>query len=474
MPLGAQARKKKRFIDKKNAVTFNLVHRSQHDPLQADDAAPKHVLVEVGAAAVPSDQARREEQVKFGVYFDDDYNYLQHLRDVRELCQSEPMEVTRVPAAAARDSKASKSIVLPSSVFETDVETREGLMNKGQGLRGPQPDWDPDVVAALDDDFDHDNPENELDDDFISQAMMGDAPCDDEDNEEEDDDGGWVTDDDLASDEAQDAFGSDFDGDDFNEDDPCFYETRTAKFTEYSMTSSVCPRSEALTLVDDRFEHLMIDYDELEVGALDQDEIEGQRDDSAALLDAVLRQYEAQKDKERMHLPQLLQHQHVKRMLDRDLDEKDKTTELEFDEKPNAAQWDCESILSTYSTCYNHPTVIEDQRRVRRNNAANSAQHIELTKRVALLAGSLAPRGPTRAQRERGGETAPARPFAAVPRAPGEDAQQRRARKQAVKDERRLRREEKKATKQVYKQEEHKQRRDIQNVQQALRGTHID
>ena len=37
-------------------------------------------------------------------------------------------------------------------------------------VAGPQPDWDPDIVAALDDDFDFDNPENQLDDDFVVEA----------------------------------------------------------------------------------------------------------------------------------------------------------------------------------------------------------------------------------------------------------------------------------------------------------------
>ena len=37
--------KSKKFIDKKKAVTFHLVHRSQQDPLIADENAPQHVLV---------------------------------------------------------------------------------------------------------------------------------------------------------------------------------------------------------------------------------------------------------------------------------------------------------------------------------------------------------------------------------------------------------------------------------------------
>ena len=37
--------KKKQFINKKNAVSFLLVHRSQRDPLQADEYSSKHVLL---------------------------------------------------------------------------------------------------------------------------------------------------------------------------------------------------------------------------------------------------------------------------------------------------------------------------------------------------------------------------------------------------------------------------------------------
>lgn len=39
--------KLKKFIDKKKAITFHVVHRSQHDPLIVDEKAPQHVLVPV-------------------------------------------------------------------------------------------------------------------------------------------------------------------------------------------------------------------------------------------------------------------------------------------------------------------------------------------------------------------------------------------------------------------------------------------
>jgi hypothetical protein len=46
-----QGKKKKPFIDKKSAHNFQLVHRSQRDPLQADEDSSKHVLVALDAEA---------------------------------------------------------------------------------------------------------------------------------------------------------------------------------------------------------------------------------------------------------------------------------------------------------------------------------------------------------------------------------------------------------------------------------------
>lgn len=50
-------RKKKSFIEKKKAVTFHLVHRSQRDPLAADEKAPQHVLL-------PATKVRTNEEPK--------------------------------------------------------------------------------------------------------------------------------------------------------------------------------------------------------------------------------------------------------------------------------------------------------------------------------------------------------------------------------------------------------------------------
>ena len=44
-------------------------------------------------------ETRKEEEQKFGIYFDDDYDYLQHLKDVDEINDVGPgAEVYRIDA----------------------------------------------------------------------------------------------------------------------------------------------------------------------------------------------------------------------------------------------------------------------------------------------------------------------------------------------------------------------------------------
>lgn len=63
------------------------------------------------------------------------------------------------------------NLQLPSSVFASEFEEDEGMLRKAAPRSGPRPDLDPDIVAALDDDFDFDNPDNQLEDDFMIQVM---------------------------------------------------------------------------------------------------------------------------------------------------------------------------------------------------------------------------------------------------------------------------------------------------------------
>uniref|UniRef100_A0A023ET53 Protein LTV1 homolog n=1 Tax=Aedes albopictus TaxID=7160 RepID=A0A023ET53_AEDAL len=377
---------KKKFIDKKKAVTFRLVNRSQQDPLYVDETAPQHVLVPVSApgkggdprgfasALRPSSSAgqmdaekRKKEQAKFGVYFDDDYDYLQHLREPgRNEVYWEPVEPTKTAGAEK------VSIKLPSSVFASEVEEAEGLMKKkAQQRPGPRPDWDPDVVAALDEDFNFDDPSNELEDNFMELAMGGEGDVEEGDDDffdEEDEDGEY------SDVDSNDAAMSDEDGEERDGLGPLAFDREETKsrFTEYSMSSSVIRRNEQLTLLDDRFEKFYEQYDDPELGALDCEDIEGH----VEINDSVLLQYAEEYRKERdekyeVDYNKQWDKERILKLQEVSSDEEE-MVELEVEDETQK-KWDCESILSTYSNCYNHPKLIEEPKK--RKSAAKISIH---------------------------------------------------------------------------------------------------
>lgn len=360
---------KKSFIDRKKSVTFHLVHRSQHDPLIADENAPQRVLLE----ATPSNKQvldpakQKEEQKKFGIQFDDDYDYLQHLKKPG---QDVVWEYVENPNQVKKNKNLEPKLQLPSSVFASEFEEDEGMLNKAAPRPGPRPDLDPDIVAALDDDFDFDNEENQMEDDFVVQAM-GDEGDDGEDYDDDDDEFDERDEEDFDSDNLMSD--EDDDEDDMELRDrlaPLMRERRfdeeetKSRFTEYSMSSSVIRRNEQLTLLDDRFDKFYATYDEPEMGALDMEEIEGAWGQKHPYVlgcyklmkkSKEIEEYNKEWDKER-----IAKYRNVAE--DNDDDE---LVELEV-ENPKEKKWDCESILSTYSNIYNHPKLIDEPRKSRK------------------------------------------------------------------------------------------------------------
>jgi len=368
--------KTKKFIDKKNSVTFGLVHRSQRDPLAADETAPQRVLVPLASKAektaekteaAPSDLKRgdtvkrKEQQTELGIYFDDDYNYLQHLKDVNKTTEWELIEdrnnskVWKAPVAKGLSSGVKPS--LPSSVFPSKYEEEIGLLNRAAPHTGPRPDLDPDIVAALDDDFDFDDPDNELDDDFIAMANAG--PADDED-ESGDSEAEYAdeADDVLGDMRSNSADFSDHDNDDFDD--------KQSRFTDYSMSSSVIRRNAGLTLVDDKFEQMFAQYNEEEMGPLDCEEIEGHIQPNDECILKLADDFEYQKT-EGLRLNQEIGRKArnevekgIVHYLDKSDSGDDGESTLSDDEDVPERKWDCESILSTYSNIYNHPKLISE------------------------------------------------------------------------------------------------------------------
>lgn len=324
-----------------------------------DEKAPQHVLVPISKSKPePSTskstdpdmppEKRRKEQAKFGIVFDDDYDYLQHLRVPG---QDREMFWEEVPHKHA-DEKSKPKIQLPSSVFASEFEEPEGLLRKAAPRTGPRPDWDPDIVETLDDEYIFDS-KNEIEDNFMELAMDGEAFDDEEEWEDE------------ASD--VDSNGAAYSGEEDDEVGPLprskfaqFDDEETkSRFTEYSMSSSVMRRNEQLSLLDDRFEKFYENYDEPEVGPLDCEEIEGHVDINEEILLKMSEDFSKrevpQKYDKAWDVCRLVKMQH-----DEDAEEEIVALEVSDDEEgEKKKKWDCESILSTYSNIYNHPKLIE-------------------------------------------------------------------------------------------------------------------
>jgi len=324
--------KSKKF-DKKNAVTFNVVHRSQHDPLITDEKAPQHVLVPQQPIQSRG-KKNKDEEAKYGIYFDDDYDYLQHLKE----CQSNDFILLPTSTDSKtynKEKKEKPKVMLPSSMFESEVEEKVGMLNKAAPQSGLRLDLDPDIVAAMDDDFDFENPSNELEDDFVIMAnQLGSLDEINELNVEESD---------QYDSEACDDVGSLIMDDDTK-----------SRFTDYSMSSSIIRRNDNLKLLDNQFEQLFAAYDDSEIGALETEEIEGTLTMESDLLKKAAEEFEANMKRDEIPTDRT-----VALLYDSDSEQEEPTYKVPV-ENPDEKRWDCESIISTYSNIYNHPALIKD------------------------------------------------------------------------------------------------------------------
>ena len=142
--------------------------------------------------------------------------------------------------------------------------------------------------------------------------------------------------------------------------------SQKSRFTEYSLTSSAVPRSECQTDLDDHFEIMYGEYDDLEVGALDHEEVEGHlKTDHPAVLHVLGLDGEGkgQPVVDSDDDPEM-------RVTIDDISERlqecasDVDSDDLFPEPEPKPEFDCESILSTYSNIYNRPKVIKAETKV--------------------------------------------------------------------------------------------------------------
>ena len=464
-----KTKKKKPFIDKKKSVTFQLVHRSLKDPLAADDEAPQRVLVPVGGTQkIPESVSEAgtyqyeemiSERKKFGIGFEDDYDYMQHLKaaDKQETIlvpksKDSVVEIEEGDDGMSEIIKDNKSILkLPSSVFGSTVEEPVGLLFRAIPPVGPQPSWDPDIVAGIDDDFDFTNPENLLEDDFVVQASQ---PCD----------GESVSSQDLMESDAES----------YESDMLTELDDTKSQFTHYSLTSSVIRRNEQLTLLDDKFERFFESYQDSNMGDLSQVEIEGVfpvEDINEMEGMKTLLGLKGRKKKNKLResdKPEWNKHYVYQPDSDNDDDDDEEMETLVKEETDK--KWDCESILSTYSTLYNHPKLIEEERvskvKVSDKTGIPMSDHPKLTKQHLRTLDAASDANILSHIDESSKSLHPSRKK-------GETTEERKMRKQCVKESKKDRRLEKKATKIAFQEEKCRQKKELMNIQQNLSGIRI-
>ncbi|KAI1376621.1 Low temperature viability protein [Hypoxylon crocopeplum] len=226
---------KGKWIDKKTAQHFTLVHRPQNDPLIHDVDAPSMVLNPTAlpnaskvrklddlASELGSDaeyiRANEGEAANHGVYFDDtEYDYMQHLRDLNS--GNSGGEVVFIEADSGPSNKnkgkGKQKQSLEDALRRLDVEDdqrkRDGLLGEDflpsknlqhltyqaqqeipDAIGGFQPDMDPrlrEVLEALEDEAYVDD-----DEDIFAELAKDGRELDDIEFEEEVDDDGWESD----------------------------------------------------------------------------------------------------------------------------------------------------------------------------------------------------------------------------------------------------------------------------------------
>jgi len=549
---------KKPFIDKKTARHYEVVHRSQRDPLLADENASKFVLKQVAPSLnllkkgkyelrpeddeigyvedfsenevnydyesidgelsetdifnVDSEEEKetlkdakgnlieREAGVAalYGIDFDDTkYDYMQHLKVIGE----DPTAVF-IPSKEEAKKEAKKGGIqfldksidineksnqkkkvtfqLPEEALPSKYEEEVGLMNREDSDILTANPYVREVLYSLDD---PNTIDENMEDDFVLQlnaepgsdeeefdmeaAMYG---YDDEDDEDDDDEWAAVRKFKKAQkSEKQEDY-------DFEDDE----DERRTGLTGFSMSSSAMFRNKHLTLLDDRFERVINQYDDDNIGELDPEapNVRGNIDDTDLpehydklfdeFLDSkdVLGKKVIEKFAGGVPSEQIAELREELKTKEFDIlkyeeeqsNKKEKVQmierELSKNEKRERNNWDCETIITTYTNIYNHPKMIKD----------DSVKKIHVTRKgLPIVEKEIS-------EEEEEEEEYEVRENKGVARNKNETKEEKKARKAMVKNAKKERREAKKATKKAFKKEHIKQEK-IQKTKEMQERT---
>ncbi|KAJ1973311.1 Protein ltv1, partial [Dimargaris xerosporica] len=422
-------------------------------------------------------KSRAGQAALHGIYFDDrEYDYMQHLKPIGTsadamLLTASSVEPKQVGITFVKDADTVSDPndppllppeALPSTEYRPVTAADQEAYPKGLLL-----DYDPEVRATLEALEDGDCVDDELDDAFFDM-LDSTEPVEyirDEEVEPLDEEQAFIWRVKQAS-QQRTAAGSDSVSCGSDDD-------RRTMGTNFSMSSSAMYRNDKLTLLDDQFEQYEARYglesdggsDDDSYGSSEEDmdpEVVAQRRMEHAnfenILDEFLDKYEVKGSKLSVKLEgdtpldriDTLRHALVEDDSDGSVAQDSLRTQPQRDEyevihyqttRKYGDDWDCESILSTYSNTENHPQLIteEPRRRIKLNSRTGmpSLEKDTATQEPNLGASESAPKT------NRG-----------APRSKNETAEEKKQRKQALKQEKQMRRQEKKATRASYRQQQ--------------------
>lgn len=399
-------KKNKQFIDKANSQKFHLLHRSQTDEAYSGEGVPSDFVLVAAQESINdskkvkfqgySNHSERRDHITADGFKNDGYDYSQHLK---EMGGGQYVGASGKVLGNAAETFIGKIVDLPDDVLPSTGQLERDL----EAITIDHEVMDEDIRAALFDDCDQNGEVFEdLLDDFVSTLME--QPKDD----------GFDYDAHIASLVAR---SSDRVGinrprgwEDEEGSDEEFPDNLVDIDEKYDNNPTSRISKEQRAFVEEEFEKTMEEYDDGELGYLsdcEEEEVDGVFDlEKNELLESALDEFlqdqkdirmaegwsknekllkgnrasvqlkldneaaettplevDIKKEKEEQETNQ----QEAKQTIDEDKKmskKKNLHKEIELcqeylQEVRIEEEWDCESVLSTYSTLDNHPTVIK-------------------------------------------------------------------------------------------------------------------
>ncbi|PAV77301.1 hypothetical protein WR25_16932 [Diploscapter pachys] len=398
--------KKKPFIRRREGEIFKLVPSSSTAQSESESFKPS--------------KEHLEEQHKYGVFYDDDYNYMQHLRDVNETGKLEPL----LADESGEEVERAVIRVPPSLPFQLEQNKKAEF-------------FDEEISNALEEGVDCED--GGLEDNFVELA-------------------GGIVEERLMlfrGGRRPDLEGVD-DEEDFEDEE--FEEGMEDYLDEEEGENELLNvKRDKRRDIDEAFDKLLEqDYHNEQVGELDGGDermagwIEPEVGQLKKMVDFKIARAKEDDDFAKQYVREKM------RLIEQGIIKENERTEVvEVDEcSRKRMKWDCESFVTHCSTAYNQPYLIKD-RATRLSRKALKKLDAEAKRLDEEMEAEGEEDEDEDIDMDDDDNDSQCTTLSTV-RIKGETPEQRRLRKQAVKEAKRFRRQEKKANKMAFAQEHRK------------------